>query len=379
MLDIRLRVDLSLTKGITSIATTCSILFYPNLEVKPLILLKTKFKMKAVVLTQIGPARSSFKVEDRAIPQPAAGQVLIRIKAFGLNHSELSTRLGEPNPIGPVSLPRVLGIECVGVVESAPGAEDDYPAGAVVMAALGGLGRMFDGSYAEFCLAPKGFVIRIADSEAELQISWEILGALPEMLQTAHGCLFRSLRIAKGEKLLVRGATSSVGLAAIRLAKHASAQVVATTRNAANEILLKNAGADDVLVDKEAKLHDIVRQQYQTGFDKILDLVGAATAPDSLRCLAFGGICCSAGTLGGKWTIDNFIPNLMLPVGRYLTSYGEMAFKKENAPWDELLELVRTRQLMINLGQVFRGVESVVEAHELMESNAAGGKLVVVV
>lgn len=335
--------------------------------------------MRAVALTQLGPAKSSFQVEDRPIPKPTDGQVLVRIKAFGLNHSELSTRLGEFNPIGPVPLPRVLGIECVGVVEAAPGAETELPAGCVVMAALGGMGRTFDGSYAEYCLAPKAFVIRVADSEADLKLSWEILGALPEMLQTAHGCLFRSLKLASGEKVLIRGATSSVGLAAIGLAKHAGAHVVATTRKPANEPILKDAGAHDVLVDSDGKLQDAVKQQHASGFDKILDLVGASTAPDSLRCLAAGGVCCSAGTLGGKWSIENFTPNLMLPIGRYLTSYGEFTFRKGNAPWDELLELVKNGEVKIKLGKAFQGVESVIEAHEVMEKDAAGGKLVVVV
>ena len=340
---------------------------------------KTVYNMKAVVLTQLGSAKTSFKIEDRPIPQPGAGQVLIRIKAFGLNHSELSTRLGEFNPIGPVPLPRVLGIECVGVVESAPGAEKELPAGSVVMAALGGMGRTFDGSYAEYCVAPKLFVIRVADSETDLQLSWEVLGALPEMLQTAHGCLFRSLKLTKGDRVLIRGATSSVGLAAIGLARHAGADVVATTRKKASESVLKDAGANDVLVDEAGKIQELVKQRYPDGFDKILDLVGASTAPDSLRCLASGGICCSAGTLGGKWSIENFTPNLMLPIGRYLTSYGEFTFKKDNAPWDELLELVRTGEVEIKLGKVFHGVGSVIEAHEVMEKDAAGGKLVVVV
>lgn len=335
--------------------------------------------MKAVVLTQTGSAKASFKVEDRPVPQPQEGQVLIQIKAFGLNHSELSTRLGEFNPIGPVPLPRVLGIECVGVVECAPGAEAELPAGCIVMAALGGMGRTFDGSYAEYCVAPKAFVIRVADSQAELKLSWELLGALPEMLQTAHGCLFRSLKLTKGDKVLIRGATSSVGLAASGLAKHAGAHVVSTTRNRANESMLRHAGSDAVLVDKDGKLQELVKQQYPPGFDKILDLVGASTAPDSLRCLASGGVCCSAGTLGGKWSIENFTPNLMLPIGRYLTSYGEFTFKKENAPWDELLELVRTSEVNLKLGRVFHGVESVIDAHEVMVRDAAGGKLVVVV
>ena len=335
--------------------------------------------MKAVVLTQTGKARSAFQVEDRPIPKPENGQVLIQVRAIGLNHSELATRLGDSNPMGNPTLPRVLGIECVGIVASAPQAEDELPRGAVVMTALGGLGRMFDGSYAEYCVAPKASVIRIATTEQDIKIGWDILGALPEMLQTAHGCLFRSLKVSKGETLLIRGATSSVGLAAIGLGKHAGAQVVATTRNPSSEATLRQAGADEVVVDIKGTIQDAVKERFPSGVDKLLDLVGALTVPDSLKCLADGGICCSAGTLGGEWAVRNFIPNFMLPIGRYLASYGEITFKKDNAPWDELLELVESGQLKIKLGKVFHGVESVVEAHQMMEKDAAGGKLVVVV
>ena len=332
--------------------------------------------MKAVVLTKIGPANPSFQIEDRPIPTPKPDQVLIRVKAIGLNHSELATRLGESNPMGDPVLPRVLGIECVGVIESTG---SDLLQGTVVMAALGGMGRMFDGSYAEYCVAPRANAIPVAASEEDLKLSWKTVGALPELLQTAHGCLFRSLQLKTGERLLVRGATSSVGLAAISLAKHAGASVVASTRKKANEALLKETGADHVLIDKDNKLQDSIEQDYPQGaVDKVLDLVGAATAADSIRCLAPGGICCSAGTLGGRWTIPNFIPNFMLPIGRYLTSYGEITFKKENAPWDELLELVQSGDLKIKLGRVYQGLECLIEAHEVMERDEAGGKVVIV-
>lgn len=282
--------------------------------------------------------------------------------------------------MGNVALPRVLGIECVGIVESALDAGQEIPSGSVVMAALGGMGRMFDGSYAEYCLAPAANVIPVAKSEGDLKVKWEVLGALPELLQTAHGCLFRSLNLKNGDRVFIRGATSSVGLAAISLAKHTGAEVVASTRKPDNEAMLKEAGADYVLIDKDNKLQEIIKDSYPSGaVDKLLDLVGAVTAADSIRCLAPGGICCSAGTLGGQWAIPNFIPNFMLPIGRYLTSYGEQTFKRENAPWEELLSLVESGEVKIKLGKVYWGLERVVEAHEIMERNEARGKVVIVV
>ncbi|KAK3052919.1 hypothetical protein LTR09_005983 [Extremus antarcticus] len=336
---------------------------------------------KALVLTKLGDAKLSFTLEHRPIPSPGPNEVLIRIKAIGLNHAELATRLGEPNPMGPVPLPRVLGIECVGVVESAPasGGSAELRQGAVVMAALGGLGRTADGTYAEYCVAPAENVIVVASSEGELKLDWQTLGALPEMLQTAYGCLFRSLRLKKGETLLVRGATSGVGMAAIALARRAGAFVVASTRDPAKGEMLGEAGANAVVIDRDGKLVEEVRKRFNAGVDKVLDLVGAVTVGDGIQCLAEGGVCCSAGTLGGVWSVPNFIPNFMLPMGKHLTSYGERTFRKENAPWEELLDAVRDEKLRIKVGRVFEGVESIVEAHEVMERNEGGGKVVVVV
>ncbi|KAK5165724.1 uncharacterized protein LTR77_008647 [Saxophila tyrrhenica] len=334
--------------------------------------------MKSLTLTKLGDAASSFKLEDRPVPTAQQNEVLIHIRAIGLNHAELSTRLGEPNPMGPVPLPRTLGIECVGLVSAAPGCEDEFPSGSIVIAALGGLGREREGTYAEFCVAPKENCIVVAASEGEVGLSWEVLGAVPVMLQTAWGCLFRSLKVVEGDALLVRGAGSGVGMAAIGLAKGAGATVVASTRAEAKMEVLFDAGADHVVVD-DGKLQEKIQAHFPKGVDKALDLVGAVTAPDSIRCLADGGVCCSAGTLGGSWSIPNFVPNFMLPIGRYLTSYGERTFTGKNTPWSEVLGSLRDGKVKIKMGRVFRGVESIVEAHEVMERNEAGGKVVVLV
>ena len=185
------------------------------------------------------------------------------MKAFGLNRSELFTRQGHSPG---VVFPRVLGIEAVGTVVAAP--DGEFQPGRTVATAMGGMGRAFDGGYAEYTRVPAGQVQAL-----DTTLDWPTLGALPEMIQTAWGSLNSSLGLQRGQSLLIRGGTTSVGLAAAPLAKKQGATVAATTRRIDREAMLKDNGADHVFIDG-GKIADVVRRVFPSGVDKVLELVG---------------------------------------------------------------------------------------------------------
>jgi NADPH:quinone reductase-like Zn-dependent oxidoreductase len=319
--------------------------------------------MKAAVVHEPG-GPEVLKIEEIPVPQPKVGEVLIRVKAFGINRSEMFTRQGySPG----VRFPRVLGIEAVGVVEAAPG--NEFAKGDVVATVMGGMGRDFDGGYAEYTCVPARHLQAVKTT-----LPWETLGAIPEMLQTAWGSLYRSLRLKSGERLLVRGGTTSVGLAAAAIAKKHGAFVASTTRNRDREPLLRSSGADQVLVD-DGKIAEQIGHGAGE-FDKVLELIGVTTLEDSLQCAKEGGIVCMTGIVGNKWSFDNFAPMDAIPTAVCLTSYEGEVEDFMRTPLQELCDQIAAGEFKVQVGKVFR-LDEIVEAHRLMEENKAGGKIVV--
>ncbi|MEX3949756.1 zinc-binding alcohol dehydrogenase family protein [Paraburkholderia sp. EG287B] len=320
--------------------------------------------MKAAVIHEPG-GPEVLKLEQRPIPTPQRGEVLIRVKAFGLNRSEMFTRQGFSQS---VKFPRVLGIEAVGTVEDAPGME--FAKGDTVATAMGGLGREFDGSYAEYTCVPARQVQKLVTG-----LPWETLGAMPEMLQTAWGSLFKALALQQRDRLLVRGGTTSVGLAAAAIAKAHGAFVIATTRNAQKGDALRANGADRVVIDSGAIAQEI-GEVSPGGVDKVLELIGTTTLKDSLRCAKQGGVVCMTGIVGNQWSFDTFSPMEVIPSTVKLTIYDGGVNEFMATPYDELLAQVKAGTLRIPVGKVFR-LDDIVEAHRCMEENKAGGKIVV--
>lgn len=195
------------------------------------------------------------------------------------------------------------------------------------------------------------------------------------MMQTAWGALFRSLKLQSGERLLIRGGSTSIGLAAAGLAKRAGAMVTATTRSAAREDLLRRNGADEVLMDGGELAHQ-VGESSAGPFDKVLELVGVKTLGDSLRCAKEGGVVCLTGTVGNAWSMAQLDPMMLVPVAVRLTTYGGSSADLMRTPVQTLAAEIDMGRLPLEIGRVF-AMHDIVEAHRCMEDNAACGKIVV--
>lgn len=320
--------------------------------------------MRAVVLDQPGPP-DALQIRTVPVPTPDVGQVLIKVEAFGLNRSELHTRLGLAEG---VTFPRILGIEATGVVAECPGGE--LAVGQQVAALMGGMGRTFDGGYAEYTCVPVRQVVPFTS-----HLDWTTIGAIPEMLQTAHGSLTVGLDAQPGQSILIRGGTSSIGMATAVLCKRLSMVVLSTTRNSDRAAALRKVGVDHVLIDDGDVAHQ-VREIFPDGVDAALELVGTPTLPDTLRSTRVHGVVCFTGMLSNQWTVRDFYPIDYLPGGVRLTAYGGDAADLTAAVLQDFLDAVAAGDITVPIDHTYR-LDEIGQAHNDMEAGRATGKLVV--
>jgi NADPH:quinone reductase len=325
--------------------------------------------VKAIVITAPG-GPEVLAVAELPDPVPAAGEVLVRVRAFGLNHAEAYMRSGAWGQVA-----QVPGIECAGTVEADP--SGPLVAGAPVVAILGGMGRTRNGSYAELVTVPASNVVPVHTS-----LPWTDLVALPEVYATAWAGLHQNLELRPGQTVLVRGATSALGQAAVNVAAGEGATVLATTRNPGRAGLLRGIGAAEVLID-DGQLAGQV-QELGTPVDCVFDLVGNSLLRDSLRIVRAGGRVCQLGFLGGLEPVTDFDPIADLPTGVQFSFYGSAfvlgtaSFPLADIPLQQMITNAETGRYQAKPVRVF-SFDQIVQAHRAMEEGQAVGKMVVAV
>ncbi|MFE3224933.1 zinc-binding dehydrogenase [Nocardia sp. NPDC059228] len=324
--------------------------------------------MKAITISHYG-APEVLTVTELPDPVPAAGEILVEVKAFGLNHAETYMRSGQWGDVA-----QVTGIEAAGVVAADPSGK--LAPGTPVVAIMGGMGRTRNGSYAELVTVPADNVVAVGTA-----LAWTDLAAVPEVYATAWTTLHDNLAVTDGETVLVRGATSALGQAAVNIAADLGATVIATTRSQANAALLEKIGAAMVLTE-EGNLSERVRA---AGFvvDALLDLVGNSVLRDSVATVRPRGRVCQAGFLGGLAPVPEFNPIADLPSGVQLSFFGSFVFGTPGFPLSAvpLADLVAKAEAGVYHAKPVRTFtfDEIVRAHEVMESGTAGGKMTVAV
>ncbi|KAK6379262.1 hypothetical protein LTS17_006180 [Exophiala oligosperma] len=281
--------------------------------------------MEAIVIPKFGgPEVLEFQQVSK--PEPAVGEVLISVKAFGINHAEMHMRKGEWDEWNPIT-----GLECVGIVEACPG--NEIPVGSKVIALMGGMGRERPGSY---------------DLKA-------------------------------GESILIRGATSTIGQGAVNLAVNAGAKVTGTTRREGRFKMLKDMGVMNVVLE-----HDNLASEFPDGtmFDKVLNLIGNRVLVESIEFTRADGRMLQAGWLGGLAPVKDFNPMVEMKPGVHFSLFhskvlGTAEFPLSGVPLQDIVDKIEAKAWVAKPTYVFDW-KDIRKAHELLDSHNAGGKIVAI-
>ncbi|KAF2730316.1 GroES-like protein [Polyplosphaeria fusca] len=322
-------------------------------------------QMQAIIISKFGGPDVLIS-ETVPKPVPSRGEVLIKVKAFGLNHAEMHMRKGEWDEWNPIT-----GLECVGVVEECPGG--DIPVGTKVAGIMGGMGRSRPGSYGEYVTTPITNVVAL-----ETNLPWEELAAIPEVYTTAWSCLFTVLDLKAGERILIRGATSTIGQAAVHLAVDLGAKVTATTRRQDRFEWLKSLGVVDAVREQQNLQTQFVEEAR---FDKVLSLIGNSVLVESIRLATTGGRVLQAGWLGGLAPVKDFNPMVEMESGVHFSLFhskvvGTPDFPLSAVPLQEIVGKIENGAWSAKPVAVF-DVGDIQAAHALLDSHDSKGKIII--
>jgi NADPH:quinone reductase-like Zn-dependent oxidoreductase len=322
--------------------------------------------MKAIVITKYGDP-DVLRIQELPIPRVTDDTVVVRVRAFGLNHAEAYFRKGAWGDVA-----KVTGIECAGEVHD-PG-KSGLATAQRVFALMGGMGRTINGSYAEYVRVPSTNVVPVRSN-----LDWETLAAIPESYATAWTILHHNLDVRPGQRLVVRGGTSALGQAAIQIGRELGLQVHATSRTRDKSRIVESLGAAPLL--ESPALSSTLRKLVPGGVDAVLDIVGTSTLLDSFKMVRYRGRVAQAGFLGGAdpLAID---PMTQMPSGvqySFFASafvFGGPDLPLSDIPFGDIVERGERGAYRVEPAHVF-DFGDIVLAHQLMESGNARGKIVV--
>lgn len=324
--------------------------------------------MKAVYIKEFGGPENLEICEVPDPPKPTGSQVLINVKAAGLNRADLLQRNGfYPAPEGYST--NIPGLEFTGEIVELGDAVNGFNIGERVMAITAGEAQ------AEFLLTDESVLAKIPDN-----LSFSEAAAIPEAFITAHDAIFTQCELKAGESLLIHAVGSGVGLAALQMAKASGVRVIGTSRTAAKLERCAEFGLDHaIVVDDAGFAEEVLAQSDHRGADVILDLVGARYFKQNLASLANKGRLLLVGLTGGaaaEFDLRMALQKRARIIGTVLR--GRAIAEKADATRalvEHVIPLFESGAIKPNLDRVF-AVADVREAHEYLESNESFGKVV---
>ncbi len=325
--------------------------------------------MRAVVVTRPG-GPEVLEVQERPIPQPERGQILVRVHASALNRADLLQREGH-YPAPPGAPPDIPGLEFAGEVAVLGDGVTEWEVGARVFGVTAG------GGHAEFLTVDAGCAAPVPE-----KFSWVEAGAIPEAFMTAHDALVTQAQVADGERVLIHAIGSGVGLAATQVARAWHAIPFGTARTADKVDRARAFGLEAGMVvagDPEAIVPSVEQWTAGKGMPVILDLVGGAYVPANIRAASLRGRIMLIGTVAGRMAT---IPVGMV-LGKRLTLRGTVLRSRSveekravtAAFTREVVPLLASGALQPTIDSVF-DLADAARAHERLAGNATFGKVV---